>query len=42
MSNSPEVNVKRRRKGEKPTQQAGAPVRRRGAGGVTSGGSGSG
>ncbi|MHB0923621.1 MAG: clostripain-related cysteine peptidase [Bellilinea sp.] len=42
MSNSPEVNVKRRRKGEKPTQQAGAPVRRRGAGGVTSGGSRSG
>lgn len=41
MSNSPEVDVKRRRKGEKPTQQAGAPIRRRGAGGKTSSGTGS-
>ncbi|PKO13803.1 MAG: hypothetical protein CVU39_17405 [Chloroflexi bacterium HGW-Chloroflexi-10] len=41
MSNSPEINVQRRRKGEKPTSQASAPVRR-GYGSGSSDGSSSG
>jgi hypothetical protein len=45
MSNSPEINVQRRRKGEKPTSQASAPVRRglgSGSGGGSSSGTGGG
>jgi len=44
MSNSPEIKVQRRRKGEKPTGQASAPIRRRGSsgGGVSGPSSGTG
>lgn len=41
MSNLPEINVKRRRKGEEPLQRAEAPIRRPGAGSDSSSGGGS-